>query len=87
MKIYFCGSIRAGRQDAELYVRLITKLQSYGTVLTEHVGNLGLDDTFDHLPPLEKDAAIFKRDLDWMNQTDGDNKIPCQKLAFYVKCF
>jgi hypothetical protein len=39
MFIYFCGSIRGGRQDAELYATLIEKLQSYGTVLTEHVGS------------------------------------------------
>jgi len=38
MKIYFCGSIRAGRQDAELYGRLIEQLKAYGPVLTEHVG-------------------------------------------------
>ena len=38
-RIYFCGSIRGGRQDAELYARLITMLKGYGTVLTEHVGD------------------------------------------------
>lgn len=37
-KIYFAGSIRAGRDDADLYLRLIKELQQYGTVLTEHVG-------------------------------------------------
>ncbi|WAR03255.1 DNPH1-like protein [Mya arenaria] len=43
MKIYFCGSIRAGRQDADLYLRLITQLKTYGEVLTEHVGAKGLE--------------------------------------------
>ncbi|KAK3605596.1 hypothetical protein CHS0354_005901 [Potamilus streckersoni] len=38
-KIYFCGSIRAGRQDVELYGRIIEQLQAYGIVLTEHVAN------------------------------------------------
>ncbi len=42
LKIYFCGSIRAGRQDADLYARLIKQLQSYGKVLTEHVGDTNL---------------------------------------------
>ena len=42
MRIYFCGSIRGGRQDAELYARLITMLKGYGTVLTEHVGDTSL---------------------------------------------
>lgn len=41
-KIYFCGSIRGGRQDADLYARLITMLKGYGTVLTEHIGDTNL---------------------------------------------
>ena len=36
-KIYFCGSIRGGTQDRELYLRIIKQLQGYGEVLTEHV--------------------------------------------------
>ena len=39
MKIYFAGSIRAGRGDAELYARLVDELKTHGTVLTEHVGS------------------------------------------------
>lgn len=39
MKIYFCGSIRGGRDDVHLYQKIVRKLQSYGTVLTEHVAN------------------------------------------------
>ena len=42
LKIYFCGSIRAGRVDAPLYARLIEELKKYGTVLTEHVGDQSL---------------------------------------------
>lgn len=42
MKIYFAGSIRAGREDAQLYARIVTILKKYGTVLTEHVGNPNL---------------------------------------------
>ena len=42
MKIYFCGSIRAGRGDAALYARLIEQLKKYGQVLTEHVGDSAL---------------------------------------------
>lgn len=38
MKIYFCGSIRAGRSDANLYKEIIAKLAAYGKVLTEHIG-------------------------------------------------
>lgn len=41
MKIYFCGSVQGGRQDAELYTTIIDELKSnYGQVLTEYVGSL-----------------------------------------------
>ena len=38
-KIYFAGSIRAGRNDAHLYAKILAVLKTYGTVLTEHVGD------------------------------------------------
>lgn len=37
--IYFCGSMRAGRQDVDLYGTLIEKLSKYGEVLTPFVGD------------------------------------------------
>ena len=45
MKIYFSGSIRGGRNDAELYKKIINYLKNFGTVLTEHIGDgsLSLD--------------------------------------------
>ncbi|XP_045202018.2 2'-deoxynucleoside 5'-phosphate N-hydrolase 1-like [Mercenaria mercenaria] len=66
MKIYFCGSIRAGRQDADLYGRLINQLQAYGTVLTEHVGSKQLDDSEKTMT----DKAIHDRDVDWLTSCD-----------------
>ena len=42
--IYFCGSIRAGRDDAALYRRIIDQLKEYGEVLTEHVGDANVSD-------------------------------------------
>lgn len=45
MKVYFCGSIRGGRDDVELYGKIITELKKYGTVLTEHVSDQKLDAT------------------------------------------
>lgn len=44
-KIYFAGSIRAGRDDAELYARIVGLLQKYGRVLTEHVGDPNLKES------------------------------------------
>lgn len=44
-KIYFAGSIRAGRDDVELYARIVGLLQKYGRVLTEHVGDPNLKES------------------------------------------
>ena len=44
MKVYFAGSIRGGRIDANLYERLIKYIQKTDVVLSEHVGNLNLSD-------------------------------------------
>nr|Q4S2L4.2 RecName: Full=5-hydroxymethyl-dUMP N-hydrolase; AltName: Full=2'-deoxynucleoside 5'-phosphate N-hydrolase 1 [Tetraodon nigroviridis] len=68
MKVYFCGSIRGGRDDAELYHRMVAKLQSFATVLTEHVGRRELGDTGEHVT--QGDRFIHDRDVDWLRQSD-----------------
>lgn len=40
--LYFCGSIRGGREDQELYKRTVSRLRRFGTVLTEHVADTEL---------------------------------------------
>lgn len=35
--LYFCGSIRGGREDRALYGRIVSRLRRFGAVLTEHV--------------------------------------------------
>ncbi|CAH1263113.1 DNPH1 [Branchiostoma lanceolatum] len=66
MKIYFCGSIRGGRCDAELYGRIIEQLQAYGPVLTEHVG---FKDPI--LKDIEgDDVAIHTQDMAWLEESD-----------------
>ena len=47
LKIYFAGSIRGGREDAQLYFRLVEILKGYGTVLTEHVADQAMLDSGD----------------------------------------
>lgn len=42
MKIYFSGSIRGGRDDQKLYVKIIGLLSKYGEVLTKHIGDKNL---------------------------------------------
>ena len=42
MKVYFAGSIRGGRTDAELYGRIISYIKKTDIVLTEHIGSKDL---------------------------------------------
>jgi nucleoside 2-deoxyribosyltransferase len=67
MKIYFAGSIRAGRDDAAIYETMITWLRSYGEVLTEHVGNPALSERGDDGPG---DRYIHDRDMAWLASCD-----------------
>lgn len=57
MKVYFAGSIRGGRQDAELYRKVIAALKEKHQVLTEHVGDLSLSAVED-----KGDKAIYEQD-------------------------
>jgi 2'-deoxynucleoside 5'-phosphate N-hydrolase len=63
MNIYFCGSIRGGRQDAGLYKRLIDELKKYGTVLTEHIGGDNIDSS-------KTDRQIHDEDMAWLRESD-----------------
>ncbi|XP_061830067.1 5-hydroxymethyl-dUMP N-hydrolase [Nerophis lumbriciformis] len=67
MKIYFCGSIRGGRDDVHLYQKIVQKLQTFGTVLTEHVSCSTLTDKGEGRLG---DREIHDRDLDWLTQAD-----------------
>lgn len=65
-KIYFAGSIRGGRIDAELYARLIGYMQKTSVVLTEHIGS-------PHLNLLEqgkRDIEIYDQDMAWLRESD-----------------
>ena len=42
VKVYFAGSIRGGRTDAELYSRIISYIKKTDIVLTEHIGDKAL---------------------------------------------
>lgn len=66
MDIYFAGSIRGGREDVQLYAALVKYLQSYGTVLSEHIGDKTLTDTGEQ----SADKFIHDRDLGWLFQSN-----------------
>ncbi len=66
-KVYFAGSIRGGRDDAELYKEIIEHIKETDTVLTEHIGDLSLS-------VLERgrnnDAKIYDQDTAWLRECD-----------------
>ena len=66
-KIYFAGSIRGGRQDAELYKRIIAYIQREHIVLTEHVGDLSLGK---HEGKPDRDKCIYDEDTAWLRESD-----------------
>ncbi len=67
LKIYFAGSIRGGREDAELYELIIGMLKQYGEVLTEHVGDDNLREEGENNRP---DKYIHDRDMAWIRESD-----------------
>ena len=63
MNIYFCGSIRGGRDLAEIYEKMIGLLSHYGKVLTEHLGS---DEGIESKDRVLTDREIHDRDLQWI---------------------
>ncbi|KAM9477178.1 5-hydroxymethyl-dUMP N-hydrolase-like isoform 1-T1 [Clarias gariepinus] len=65
MNIYFCGSIKGGRQDVKIFQKIVKKLQTYGQVFShDDVSEKGEDS----LPG--GDEAIYDRDMEWLAQSD-----------------
>jgi len=67
LKIYFAGSIRGGREDADLYLQIIDELKQYGTVLTEHVGDNSIRNVGEQDVP---EKYIHDRDMEWIHNSD-----------------
>jgi nucleoside 2-deoxyribosyltransferase len=66
-RIYFCGSIKGGRQLASTYEKIIGILKTFGEVLTEHVGlPYGSGDIDGDLSGKE----IHDRDMQWIRESD-----------------
>ena len=66
VQIYFCGSIRGGRSDVDLYARLIEMLEGYGEVLTEHVGHEDVEASETE----QSDTEIHDQDIAWLRAAD-----------------
>ena len=68
--IYFCGSIRAGRQDVDLYSILIERLSTFGEVLTPFVGDKTI--TISGSEHEGGDKGIHDRDVQLLEQSRGN---------------
>ena len=60
-RVYFAGSIRGGRVDAELYHRMIDYIKRTAIVLTEHVGDINLQEE-------ATDQEIYVQDTTWLRE-------------------
>lgn len=67
MKIYFAGSIRAGREDADLYFKIIELLNTKNKVLTEHIGCKDISSMGEQGMT---DEQIYERDCAWIRECD-----------------
>ena len=67
MRIYFAGSIRGGRDDAELYIDIIEYLKNFGEVLTEHIGDHSISSDGENNM---SDLDIHDRDMNWLLDSD-----------------
>jgi len=68
LRIYFCGSMRAGRQDVDLYGVLVNKLQQYGEVLTPFVADKSITNLGSEHPGGEK--GIHDRDVELLQKSN-----------------
>lgn len=66
-KVYFAGSIRGGREDAQLYKDAIQHIQETDIVLTEHVGDLTRSI---HEQERDRDNLIYTQDTNWLKECD-----------------
>ena len=65
-KIYFAGSIRGGRNDAELYRKIIRRISRTEKVLTEHIGNANVEEVEKQMT----DQDIYEQDTTWLRECD-----------------
>lgn len=84
MKIYFAGSVRAGRRDQDFYYSIINELKKYGEVLTEHLENESLSDQGEKGVT---DTFIFERDMNWVKEAEvlvGEVTTPSLGVGFEI---
>ena len=83
-KIYFCGSIRGGRELATIYNDLVKFLHRYGEVLTEHVADKSVVSSE---TGMFTDNEIYERDRKWLEESDfvvAEVTIPSLGVGFEI---
>ena len=83
MKIYFAGSIRGGRNEEEIYFKIINYLANFGEVVTEHVGHKNIEK--DEIK--KSDQYIFERDVSWLKTSDimvADVTVPSLGVGYEI---
>ena len=85
MEIYFSGSIAGGREKQQDYFELINYLKKFGTVLTEHVGNLNTEIEEKVKLSSKEDEHVYLRDTKWIDECDiviADVSIPSLGVGY-----
>uniref|UniRef100_UPI00358E26C6 5-hydroxymethyl-dUMP N-hydrolase isoform X1 n=1 Tax=Myxine glutinosa TaxID=7769 RepID=UPI00358E26C6 len=67
--VYFCASIRGGRQHRVKYTELVRLLNTYGRVLNPEVGSVSLQEA-EAIGTLLGDKKIHDRDVQWLEEAD-----------------
>ena len=83
MKIYFAGSIRGGRDEEKVYLKIIDYLGTFGEVLTEHVGYKDVEKREKN----HSDTYIFERDVSWLKSSDvmiADVTVPSLGVGYEI---
>ena len=83
MKIYFAGSIRGGRDEENMYFKIIDCLSAFGKVLTEHVGDKNVQKNEEK----HSDSYIFERDISWLKSSDvmvADVTVPSLGVGYEI---
>ena len=83
MRIYFAGSIRGGRDEEKVYLKIIDYLSVFGEVLTEHVGHKNVEKSEKNY----SDTYIFDRDIQWLKSSDvmvADVTVPSLGVGYEI---
>ncbi|MBR6800536.1 MAG: nucleoside 2-deoxyribosyltransferase [Eubacteriaceae bacterium] len=65
-KIYFCASVTGGRENADIYAKIVKRLKENYIVLTEHLADPNLSSMGEGLSQEE----IYRRDVDYLENAD-----------------